>query len=385
MVNNPQQSKLPNVGTTIFSVMSALARDHGAINLSQGFPDFNCDPKLIQWVQEAMLAGHNQYAPMPGLPLLRNEISRLQAKLYGAKYDPDTEITISSGATEALSVAMAAFIRPGDEVIYFEPAYDAYQPNIELHGGVSVPLPLSQDGYQIDWDQVRDNLNPKTRAIIINSPHNPTGSTLRPDDIKALKAILAEHEGIIVISDEVYEHMVYDGQPHLSLSAYPEIAARAVVISSFGKTLHTTGWKVGYAMAPPALTVEFRKVHQYTVFAVPTPFQHAIARYMQEEEAKILNLKHFYQQKRDYFLQEMKGSRFEPVPCEGTYFQLMRYDQISERSEADFSRWLTTEVGVAAIPVSAFYGHETNAQVVRFCFAKEEETLRRAAEKLQGL
>lgn len=375
-------SKLPKVGTTIFSVMSALAREHQAINLSQGFPDFNCDPRLIDWVYEAMQAGHNQYAPMPGLPTLREQVARLQQDLYGAAYDPDTEITITAGATEALAVTMGAFIHPGDEVILFEPAYDAYQPNLELHGGVAVPIPLTLPGYRIDWDRVRDHLTPRTRAILINSPHNPTGATLRPEDIEALRALVAERNDLLLISDEVYEHMVYDGRAHLSLSAYPDLAARAVVISSFGKTLHTTGWKIGYALAPAALTREFRKVHQFAVFAVATPFQHATARYLEEGETEILGLKHFYQQKRDLFLTHMQASRFEPIACEGTYFQLMRYAQLSEQDEATFAQWLTTQAGVAAIPVSAFYHDQADHQVVRFCFAKEDETLIRAAAKL---
>jgi len=372
------------VGTTIFTVMSTLAREHGAINLSQGFPDFACAPQLVEGVYEAMQAGHNQYAPMPGLPALREQVQRLQARLYGAHYDADREVTITAGATEALAVTLAAFVHPGDEVILFEPAYDAYQPGIELPGGVPVPLSLKWPDYRIDWDEVRDRITPRTRAILLNSPHNPTGATLRPTDIEALKQLVAEHD-LMLISDEVYEHIIFDERPHLSLSAYPELASRAVVISSFGKTLHTTGWKVGYALAPEDLMREFRKVHQFAVFSVSTPFQHALARYLAEQEAEVLALKHFYQGKRDFFLAQMAESRFEPIACQGTYFQLMRYDAISEANEADFARWLTTEVGVAAIPVSAFYQAEVNQGVVRFCFAKNDETLAAAAAKLRAL
>ena len=378
-------SKLPRVGTTIFTVMSALARKHGAINLSQGFPDFGGDPRLIEWVHEAMLAGHNQYAPMPGLPALREEVASLQQRLYGATYDPDTEVTITSGATEALSVALATFVHPGDEVIIFEPAYDAYQPNIELHGGVAKPIPLSLPDYQIDWGRVRDALSPRTKAIIINSPHNPTGAVLTQEDLDTLALLIEEFPNLLLIGDEVYEHIIFDGKPHLSLSGHPTLKTRSLVISSFGKTLHTTGWKVGYLLAPAPFTYEFRKVHQFAVFSVPTPFQHALARYLREGQAEILDLKQFYQAKRDLFLDLMKGSSFRPIPCRGTYFQLMSYEGIADMSEDDFARWLTTDVGVAAIPVSAFYQTSVDNQTVRFCFAKEDETLALAAEKLVKL
>ncbi|MEM9984422.1 MAG: methionine aminotransferase [Bacteroidota bacterium] len=378
-------SKLPQVGTTIFTVMSALAHEHGAINLSQGFPDFGGDHRLIEWVHQAMLAGHNQYAPMPGLPALREQVASLQQQLYGATYDPDTEVTITSGATEALAVALATFIHPGDEVIIFEPAYDAYQPNIELHGGVARAIPLSLPDYRIDWDRVRESLTPQTRAIIINSPHNPTGAVLTQEDLETLAQLLAEFPQLMLIGDEVYEHIIFDGQSHLSLSGHPALKPRSLVISSFGKTLHTTGWKVGYLLAPAALAQEFRKVHQFTVFSVPTPFQHALARYLREGQAEILGLKQFYQAKRDLFLDLMAESRFRPIASQGTYFQLMGYEGISDLPEDEFARWLTTEVGVAAIPVSAFYQTSVDNQTVRFCFAKEDETLASAAKKLVKL
>jgi len=377
-------SKLPNVGTTIFTVMSQLARTHEAINLSQGFPDFNCDPALVEWVHEAMLAGHNQYAPMPGLQLLRERVCDFVQRHYGYAYDATDEITITDGATEALYASISALVQPGDEVIIFEPAYDAYRPAIEINGGKAVALPLQFPDYRIDWDAVEAHLTNRTRAIVLNSPHNPTGSLMTEEDIAALKELAAKHP-FLIISDEVYEHIIFDGAKHLSISRYPELAERAVVISSFGKTLHTTGWKIGYALAPAAITAEIRKVHQFMTFSVGTPFQHAIARYLGEKEEEILGLKDFYQAKRDLFLELMQDSPFEPIACKGTYFQLMKYDGISKLSEKDFSVWLTQEIGVASIPVSAFYTDETDHQVVRFCFAKGDDTLRAAAEVLVGM
>lgn len=376
--------KLDHLGTTIFSVMSALAHEHQAINLSQGFPNFPCDPRLPALVHEAMLAGHNQYAPMPGLPALREQIaSRVQA-WYGTSYDPDREITITCGATEALFGVISTFVQPGDEVIIFEPAYDAYQPAIQANGGIPVPLALSFPDYRIDWEQVEAAITPRTRALLLNSPHNPTGSLLQQADIEAMHRLVQRHD-LMLISDEVYEHIIFDEAIHHSLSRYPELAQRSVVISSFGKTLHTTGWKIGYALAPAPWTAAFRKIHQFMTFAVGTPFQHAIARYLDEFIERVTGLGAFYQQKRDLFLDLMAESRFEPLPCRGTYFQLMRYDAISDQREAEFAQWLTTEVGVAAIPVSAFYHDSQDHRVMRFCFAKDDDTLAAAAERLRVL
>ncbi|RMG67462.1 MAG: aminotransferase class I/II-fold pyridoxal phosphate-dependent enzyme [Bacteroidetes bacterium] len=377
-------SKLPQTGTTIFTVMSAMAREFGAINLSQGFPDFACDPALTEAVSRAMASGHNQYAPMPGLPALREVVAQRVRAGYGATYDPDTEVTITSGATEALFCAIHTVVQPGDEVILFEPAYDAYAPAIRLAGGIPVPLPLRFPGYAYDWDRVQAHLSPRTRAIVINSPHNPTGTLLQDTDLDVL-AELCDDRSVWLIGDEVYEHIVFDGQAHQSLCRRPELAARSFVVSSFGKTLHATGWKVGYCLAPAALMVEFRKIHQFVTFSTATPLQHAIAIYLREHWDKIMGLSAFYQAKRDLFLDLMAGSRFVPLPSQGTYFQLMRYESISDRSEADFARWLTQEVGVACIPVSAFYEGGDNHGVVRFCFAKEDETLRAAAHRLRGL
>lgn len=373
--------KLDHLGTTIFSVMSALAAEHQAINLSQGFPNFGCDPRLIELVHTAMLAGHNQYAPMPGLPVLREQVASLVQACYGATYDPATEITITCGATEALYGVMATFVQPGDEVIVLEPAYDAYLPAIEASGGRPVRVPLQFPDYHIDWDQVQAAITPRTKALLLNSPHNPTGAILRPVDIEALHDLVHRYP-LMLIGDEVYEHMVFDGEAHLSLSAYPALAERSVVISSFGKTLHTTGWKVGYALAPAQWTAAFRKVHQFMTFSVGTPFQHAIAQYLAEARDRVLGLRDFYQQKRDTFLRLMAKSRFTPLSCRGTYFQLMGYEAISDLPEADVARWLTIEVGVAAIPVSAFYRDGTDHRVMRFCFAKDEATLAAAADKL---
>jgi methionine aminotransferase len=376
--------KLDHLGTTIFSTMSALAQAHQAINLAQGFPNFDCDPRLTQLASEAMQAGHNQYAPMPGLPRLRQEVASLVHAIYGASVDPDTEITITVGATEGLFGVISTFVHPGDEVIVFEPAYDAYLPAIQANGGIPVPIPLTLPGYHIDWERVEAAITSRSKALLLNFPHNPTGSLLRPADIEALHRLVARHD-LMLISDDVYEHIVFDDQAHLSLSRYPDLASRAVVISSFGKTLHTTGWKVGYVLAPAPWTAAFRKIHQFMTFSVSTPFQHAIAQYLHEARSQVLGLKQVYQQKRDTFLALMQESRFEALPCPGTYFQLMRYGAISDQSEAAFARWLTTEVGVAAIPVSAFYQDGSDHRVIRFCFAKDDQTLQAAAERLCAL
>jgi methionine aminotransferase len=380
-MNFTRPSKLPQVGTNIFTRMSALAQQHQAINLSQGFPDFACDPALVNLATEAMQHNHNQYAPMPGLPALRQKIAGLQHRWYGATYDPVTEVTITCGASEALMASMLAFVQPGEEVIILEPSYDSYLPAIALSGGKAVPVPLSLPDYHIDWQRVADAISPRTTAILINSPHNPSGTMISADDLTEL-ARLAERHDLLVISDEVYEHIRFDAQPHHSISSHPELAARSIVVSSFGKSLHTTGWKVGYCMAPAALSAEIRKVHQFITFSTSTPFQHAILHYLEDHLHHIEGLGLFYQAKRDLFLDLMKDSRFTPLPCTGTYFQLMRYDQISEQSEMEFAEWLTREQGVAAVPVSAFYQQARNQQVVRFCFAKQDATLQAAAARL---
>jgi methionine aminotransferase len=376
------QTKLPKVGTTIFTVMSALAAERGAVNLGQGFPDFDCDPRLVDAVTDAMRAGHNQYPPMAGVPSLRRVISDKVGQLYGHRYDPDTEITVTAGATQAIFTAVLAIVRPGDEVILIEPVYDSYIPNIELAGGVPVRIPMT-DSFRVDWDRVAAAVTPRTRAIMVNSPHNPSGSTLSDADMRRLEAIATDHD-LFVISDEVYEHMVFDGEPHRSACRYPALAARSFVVSSFGKTYHVTGWKVAYCAAPAALSAEFRKVHQFNVFTVNTPVQHALAAYMADPRP-YLDLAAFYQHKRDLFRDGLAATRFRLFPSEGTYFQLVDYTAISSLPEADFAKWLTTEIGVAAIPLSAFYDEPVEHGIVRFCFAKKDETLKLALERLSRL
>ncbi|GIL04414.1 MAG: aminotransferase [Betaproteobacteria bacterium] len=376
-------SKLPRVGTTIFTVMSALAAKHGAVNLGQGFPDFDCDPKLQRYFAEAIAAGHNQYAPMAGVPALRQAIAAKIARLYGRAYDAETEITITAGATQALMTAVLALARPGDEVIVLEPVYDSYVPSIELAGARPVFVPLdAARGYAPDWDRVRGAITPRTRALMINFPHNPTGRILREEDLRALEAIV-ESTGLFVISDEVYEHIVFDGQPHRSVATSPLLAERSVVISSFGKTFHTTGWKIGYACAPRALSAELRKVHQFMVFAVNTPGQHAVARYL-EDAAPYQTLAAFYQAKRDLFVAGLARTRFRLLPCEGTYFVLADYSALSDLPEAEFAQKMIVDYGVAVIPVSVFYERPFEGRVVRFCFAKKDETLRAALDRLQA-
>jgi methionine transaminase len=378
-------TKLPAVGTTVFSLMSALAAEHGAVNLGQGFPDFDCDPALPDLVAGAMRAGHNQYPMMTGAPVLREAVAAKIAALYGASYHPANEITVTAGATQALTTAILCCVHAGDEVIVIEPVYDSYLPAIALAGGVpvAVPMTLGEQGYAVPWDQVAAAVTPRTRLIIVNSPHNPTGSVLRASDIAALSDIV-RGTGILILSDEVYEHMVYDGQRHESLCRYPELAARSFVVSSFGKTYHVTGWKVGYVVAPAALSAEFRKVHQYNVFSVNTPMQHALAGYM-ADPAPYRDLPAFYQRKRDLFRAGLEGSRFTLLPTDGTYFQCVRYDAISSILESEFAQWLTAEIKVAAIPVSAFYSQGRESGIVRFCFAKKDETLRLALERLARL
>ncbi len=379
------QTRLPAVGTTVFTRMSTLAQEHGAVNLGQGFPDFDCDPALPAMVSDAMRAGHNQYPPMTGVPRLREAIAAKIGALYGRCYDAATEITVTAGATQALTTAILCCVHPGDEVIVIEPAYDSYTPAIALAGGVMVPVSMQvgDDGYSIPWDKVAAATSPRTRMIVINSPHNPTGSVLRRADIDALTDIVRGTD-ILVLSDEVYEHMVYDGAAHESLCRYPELAERAFVVSSFGKTYHVTGWKIGYVVAPASMMVEFRKVHQYNVFTVNTPMQHGIASYM-ADPAPYLGLAAFYQHKRDLFREGLKGSRFTLLPADGTYFQCVKYDAISSILEVEFAEWLTREVKVAAIPVSPFYSQGTESGIVRFCFAKKDETLRLALDRLAKL
>jgi methionine aminotransferase len=379
------QSKLPNVGTTIFTVMSALATEKGAVNLGQGFPDFGCDPALVNAVTAAMQNGLNQYPPMTGVPALREAISKKIANIYGYSYDPASEITVTAGATQAILTAVLCCVHAGDEVVVIEPTYDSYLPAIELAGGtpVFVQMEVSDYGYSVPWAKVQAAVTKKTRLIMINSPHNPTGSVLREADIRALADIVRGTD-ILILSDEVYEHMVYDGARHESVCRHPELAGRAFVVSSFGKTYHVTGWKVGYVAAPAALTAEFRKVHQFNVFTVNTPVQHGLAQYM-ANPAPYLELPAFYQHKRDLFRDGLNSTRFKLLPSDGTYFQCVEYSAISDLEEAEFAKWLTTEIGVAAIPVSAFYNRPKESGIVRFCFAKKDETLRTALERLAKL
>jgi len=379
------QSRLPAVGTTVFTLMSALAAEHGAVNLGQGFPDFDCDARLLDAVNEAMRAGANQYAPMTGMPALRQAIAAKIARLYGHAYDANAEITITAGATEALTTAILCAVHPGDEVIVIEPAYDSYAPAVNLAGGVVVPVAMriGADGFSVPWDQVASAITARTRMIVVNTPHNPTGSILRAADLEALARIV-QGTDILILSDEVYEHMVYDGQEHASVSRHPVLAERAFVVSSFGKTYHVTGWKVGYVAAPGPLTAEFRKVHQYNVFSVNTPMQQGLAAYM-ADPAPYLELPAFYQRKRDLFRAGLAGTRFSLLPADGTYFQCVRYDAISSLPESEFAQWLTREIKVAAIPVSAFYGQARESGIVRFCFAKKDETLALALARLKKL
>ncbi|MEZ2441587.1 methionine aminotransferase [Chitinophaga sp. RCC_12] len=376
-------SKLPNVGTTIFTVMSALAASHQAINLSQGFPDYDCSDELKAMVNEAMQQGHNQYAPMPGLPQLRNAIATKISSLYQQQVHPDSEITITPGGTYAIFTAIATCIHPGDEVIIFEPAYDSYIPNVLVNGGVPVLISLSFPGYRINWDEVRSKITPRTRMIMLNTPHNPTGSILQENDMQELEKLVDEFN-LIVLSDEVYEHLVFDGAQHHSVLRYPAIFRNSFVTFSFGKVFHNTGWKMGYCVAPEHLMKEYRKVHQYLCFSVNTPMQYGLAKFL-ETPSHYLELPAFYQQKRDYFLELMKGTRFTPLASQGSYFQLMKYDRISDEGDKDFAIRMTKEFGVAVIPVSAFYQDGKDDHVIRFCFAKKQATLEQAATRLQQI
>jgi methionine aminotransferase len=378
-------SRLPEVGTTIFTVMSALAQECGAVNLGQGFPDFAGDPQLLDAVTSAMQAGHNQYPPMAGVPALREAIAAKIETLYGRHYDPGSEITVTAGATQAILTAVLALVHPGDEVIVLEPAYDSYEPSIRLAGAVPVRVPLTPGTFRPDFALIAAALSPRTRAILINSPHNPSGTVWTAAEMAQLATLLAPTD-VIVLSDEVYEHMVFDGAAHQSVARDPLLAARSVLISSFGKTYHVTGWKVAYVAAPASLMAEFRKVHQFNVFTVNTPMQHALAAYM-ADPAPYLDLPAFYQRKRDLFRAGLAATPFELLPCEGTYFQCVRYaglpPELAGLSEDAFCRWLTREVGVAAIPLAAFYHDGFNQQIVRLCFAKRDETLQAALERLQ--
>ena len=386
MPENPLlNSKLPDVGTSIFAVMSRMAADHDALNLSQGFPDFNCPEALIDRVDAHMRAGHNQYAPMPGVPRLRQAIADKTRFLYQADVDPETEITVTCGATEALFAAITASIRPGDEVIVFDPAYDAYEPAIELAGGQAVHLNLVAPDYHVDWDQVSDAITGNTRMIITNSPHNPTGAVFTDADLDALEQIVSEHPELLLIGDEVYEHIVFDDHSHCSLLQRSALRSRAFVMSSFGKTWHTTGWKIGYCVAPPELTTELRKVHQFTSFAISTPMQHAFADVLEDRD-HYLDLPDFYQHKRDRFREEVASSSFVALPCDGTYFQLLDYSAISDKPDTEFAAELTRDVGIASIPVSVFYADPpADQRVLRFCFAKGDQTLSEAGEILRSV
>jgi methionine transaminase len=373
-------SKLPHVGTSIFTIMSKLAEEHKAINLSQGFPNFNCSEELMSLIEKYMRKGFNQYAPMPGIMPLREAIADKTESLYGAKYNPDTEITITAGATQAIFTAISSTIREDDEVIVFGPSYDCYQPAIELAGGKCIYIKLKHPSYSIEWEAVKKVVNHRTKMIIINSPHNPTGSTLSAADMKELEK-LTKNSDIIILSDEVYEHIVFDKNEHESVCKYPKLRERSFIISSFGKTYHTTGWKTGYCLAPQNLMLEFRKVHQYIVFCCNTPMQYALSDYLKNKDA-FLELGDFYQKKRDYFIELLKGSRFGISPSKGTYFQLLDYKKLSDKKDTDYAIELTKEHKIASVPVSVFYGTPVDNKVLRFCFAKDNETLEKSAEIL---
>ncbi|MBB3192891.1 pyridoxal phosphate-dependent aminotransferase [Roseateles terrae] len=381
-------SRLPQLGTTVFSVMSALAQQHGAVNLGQGFPDFEGDPALLDAVDRAMRGGHNQYPPMPGVPALRQAIAAKIETLYGHRYDADREITVTAGATQAILTALLAVVHPGDEVIVLEPAYDSYAPNIALAGGVMVPVPLDPHTFRPDFDRLRAALSPRTRVLMINTPHNPSGNVWTADEMQQLAGLLEGTE-VLVLSDEVYEHMVYDGQQHESVCRLPSLAARSFVVSSFGKTYHVTGWKVGFVAAPAPLMAEFRKVHQYNVFTVNSPMQVGLATYM-ADPAPYLGLADFYQRKRDRFRAGLADTPFRLLPCPGSYFQCVDYSglpaPLAAMDDMALCQWLTREVGVAAIPMSAFYSAKAaRPSIIRFCFAKKDETLNLALERLRQI
>ena len=377
------QSKLPGTGTNIFSVMSKLAEEHKAINLSQGFPDYDCDPKLIEYVADAMKQGFNQYAPMTGLPVLRELIAEKMNSLYGADYHPETEVTVTAGGTQAIFTALNAYISAGDEVIIFEPAYDCYAPTVKMLGGLVKPYQLAPPNYEIDWEMVKKLFSANTKMIILNSPQNPTGCVLSEKDIKALIK-LTNNTDIMILSDEVYEHIIFDGKKHQSVALYPELRERSFIVASFGKLLHTTGWKLGYCLAPEALMKEFRKVHQFNVFSVNTPMQLGVAKYLKDPQS-YLGLSAFFQQKRDLFRSLLAETKFKLLPCNGSYFQCVSYEHLSDEKDVAMAERLVKEYGVASIPVSAFYIRNTDHHVLRFCFAKKQETLEKAVERLVKL
>ncbi|GAB3931647.1 methionine aminotransferase [Larkinella terrae] len=376
-------SKLPWVGTTIFTVMSKLASDTGAINLSQGFPGFDCSPELVALVEKYMKTGFNQYAPMTGVPVLREALAQKTELLYGVSYHPETEVTVTSGATEALFAAIMAVIRPGDEAIVFEPAYDSYIPAIELNGGIPVLVTLTPPAYAIDWTEVGRKITDKTRLIVVNTPQNPTGRVWTADDLAQLAALVKDRD-IWIVSDEVYEHIRFDGRPHLSLATHPVLQERTFVCGSFGKTFHVTGWKIGYCLAPKELSVEFRKIHQYLTFSTITPVQYALADYL-KNPVHYETLPDFYERKRNLFLEILRGSRFQFTPTEGSFFQTVSYRAITDEPDYDLAIRLTKEIGVASIPVSVFYRQKNDYNILRFCFAKDDEVLLQAGERLQRL
>ena len=377
------ESKLPQVGVTIFAEMSKLANDYKAINLSQGFPDFDTHDALKQLVTKYMSAGHNQYAPMQGVMELREQIAIKVHDQTGSRYDPVDEITVTTGATEAMYAAVAATVRPGDEVILFEPAYDAYEPMVRLNGGIPVYCKLSFPTYRIDWNRLEGAISPRTRLVMLNSPHNPTGMVLNAEDLERLSELTLNHQ-IFFASDEVYEHIVFDGLRHISLASHPDLSRRSFIISSFAKTYHTTGWKIGYCLAPRSLTGELQKIHQFLTFSVNTPIQYAYAEFMQNQEY-FEQLSEFYQKKRDDFLSMIQGSMFRPLGCQGTYYVMLDYSGITAEADVDFARRMLIEHGVAAIPPSVFYHQKDDNKVLRFCFAKSNQTLEKAAEKLLGI
>ena len=377
------QSRLPDVGTSIFTIMSKMALDYGAINLSQGFPDFSIDRKVIDLVNKYMLDDHNQYAPMQGMPVFRRVIASVIKDSFNNSLNPETEITITSGATEGIYAVISAFITPGDEVIVFDPSYDSYNPAIRLNGGIPVHINLEYPDFSIDWDLVRAKVTHRTRMIVINTPHNPSGSVLMEKDLKELEAISLKH-GILVLSDEVYERLIFDGITHQSVLRYPGLSSQSLAVFSFGKTFHATGWKCGYVAGPAHLMQEVRKTHQFIVFSVNTPVQLALAEYMQDAR-HYQTLGSFYQRKRDFFLQQMKGSSFEPLSCRGSYFQVLSYKNISQKSEVEMAEELTKKFKVAAIPVSVFYQDKSDHHILRFCFAKKEETLEKACAVLRTI
>jgi methionine transaminase len=378
------RSKLPWVGTTIFTQMSQLAAEHQAINLSQGFPDFSASPLLLDEIQRQIFAGNNQYAPMTGVAVLRQQIAALTARCYGRQIDADTEVTVTSGATEALFVAIQAVVRPGDEVIVFDPAYDSYQPAVELAGGKTIHIQLAAPEYHIDWQAVNRRVTEQTRLIIVNSPHNPTGMVFSAADWQALADLVQRH-GLFCISDEVYEHIVFDHANRLSAHQQAALLDRTFVISSFGKTFHVTGWKLGYCIAPANLSLEFRKIHQYVTFSSFTPAQFAIAKVLEHEPQLVVDLADFYQEKRDLFAHLLQPSALRLLPCQGTYFQLVDYSAVSTLNDVEFCHWLTKQHGVAAIPMSVFSRQEQDSKIVRLCFAKQQATLEQAAERLNRL